>query len=41
VHPIDGLTETFNFITRNASIGVLDALNVFIAVNKGSYVPRS
>jgi hypothetical protein len=41
VHPINGLTETFNFITRNASIGVLDALNVFIAVNKGSYVPRS
>jgi hypothetical protein len=28
VHPIDGLTETFKFITRNASIGVLDALNV-------------
>jgi ABC-type amino acid transport substrate-binding protein len=41
VHPIDGPTETFNFITRNASYGVLDALNVFIAVNKGSYVPRS
>jgi hypothetical protein len=41
VHPIDGLTETFNFITHNASIGVLDALNVFIAVNKGSYVVRS
>jgi ABC-type amino acid transport substrate-binding protein len=41
VHPIDGLTETFNFITRNASIGVLDALNAFIALNKESYVPRS
>ena len=42
VHPIDGpLPETFNFITRNKSYGVLDALNVFIAVNKGSYVPRS
>jgi hypothetical protein len=40
VHAIDGLTETFNFITRNASIGVLDALNVFIAMNKESYVPR-
>jgi ABC-type amino acid transport substrate-binding protein len=39
VHAIDGLTETFNFITRNASIGVLDALNGFVALNKGSYVP--
>jgi hypothetical protein len=33
------MTETFNFITRNASLGVLDRLNVFIAGNKGCYAP--
>jgi ABC-type amino acid transport substrate-binding protein len=41
VHAIDGPTETFNFITRNASLGVLDRLNAFIAKNKGCYAPRS
>jgi len=41
VHPIDGLTETFNFITRNASSGVLTRLNTFIAANKGCYAPKS
>jgi ABC-type amino acid transport substrate-binding protein len=37
VHPIDGPPETFNFITRNASTGMLDRLNVFIAANPGIY----
>ena len=41
VHPINGRTETFNFITRNASSGVLDRLNAFIARNKGSYAPKA
>jgi len=41
VHPIDGTTETFNFTTRNASSGVLDRLNAFIAANKGCYAPKS
>lgn len=41
VHPINGRTETFNFITRNASAGVLDRLNAFIARNKGSYAPKA
>jgi ABC-type amino acid transport substrate-binding protein len=40
VHAMDGLPETFNFITRNASSGVLQRLNSFIAANKGSYRPR-
>jgi ABC-type amino acid transport substrate-binding protein len=40
-HAIDGVTETFNFITRNASSGVLDRLNAFIARNKGCYAPKS
>ena len=31
VHPIGRMTETFNFIVRNASAGVLDRLNDFIA----------
>jgi hypothetical protein len=39
VHPIDGLKETFNFITRNASSGVLDRLNAFIVKNKSCYAP--
>jgi ABC-type amino acid transport substrate-binding protein len=37
VHPIDGPPETFNFITRNPSLGFLPRLNAFIAANKGSY----
>jgi ABC-type amino acid transport substrate-binding protein len=41
VHAIDGMTETFNFIARNASSGVLDRLNAFIAANKGCYAPKS
>ena len=41
VHAIEGMTETFNFITRNASFGVCERLNVFIAKNKGSYAPGS
>jgi ABC-type amino acid transport substrate-binding protein len=41
VHPIEGMTETFNFITRNASSGVLDRLNAFIASNKQCYAPKS
>ena len=40
VHRIDGLAETFNFITRNASTGVLAALNRFIAANKKCYAPK-
>jgi hypothetical protein len=41
VHAIDGMTETFNFIARNASSGLLDRLNAFIARNKGCYAPKS
>jgi ABC-type amino acid transport substrate-binding protein len=41
VHPIDNVTETFNFITRNDSSGVLERLNAFIALNKGCYAPKS
>ena len=41
VHPIDGPTETFNFIARNASSGVLDRLNAFITGNKGCYATKS
>jgi ABC-type amino acid transport substrate-binding protein len=41
VHAIDGATETFNFVTRNSSAGVLDRLNAFIARNKGCYAPKS
>ena len=37
---IEDLTETFNFITRNASTGVLAGLNRFIAANKGCYAPK-
>jgi ABC-type amino acid transport substrate-binding protein len=40
VHAIGGMTETFNFIVRNASSGVLDRLNAFIAANKECYAPR-
>jgi ABC-type amino acid transport substrate-binding protein len=42
VHPIGGdMPETFNFITRNASSGVLERLNAFIAQNKECYAPKS
>jgi ABC-type amino acid transport substrate-binding protein len=41
VHAIDAMTETFNFITRNASLGVLDRLNAFIAKNRACYAPKS
>jgi ABC-type amino acid transport substrate-binding protein len=41
VHAFDGKTETFNFITRNASSGLLDRLNAFIAGNKACYAPKS
>ncbi|MFZ6723422.1 substrate-binding periplasmic protein [Undibacterium sp. Ji49W] len=37
IHHIDGSNETFNFITRKASKGLLDLLNTYIADNKGSY----
>jgi len=37
VHPIAGDKETFNFITRNASTGVLARLNKFIKNNKDRY----
>ena len=40
VHPIDGITETFNFITRNASSGILERLNAFITKNKDCYAPK-
>lgn len=39
VHPIAGPTETFNFTTRNASSGVLERLNAFIAKNRAIYAP--
>ncbi|MFZ6758160.1 substrate-binding periplasmic protein [Undibacterium sp. Ji50W] len=39
IHHIDGTNETFNFITRNASTGLLGLLNAFIANNKGGYPP--
>jgi hypothetical protein len=35
------MTETFNFTTRNASSGVLERLNAFIAANKECYAPKS
>jgi ABC-type amino acid transport substrate-binding protein len=41
VHAIDGATETFNFITRDASSGVLERLNAFIAKNRECYAPQS
>jgi ABC-type amino acid transport substrate-binding protein len=40
VHAIDNVTETFNFITRDASVGILERLNAFIAANKGCYAPK-
>lgn len=41
IHAIDGMTETFNFITRNASSGLLVRLNAFIAKNKACYAPKA
>jgi hypothetical protein len=41
VHPMAGGPETFNFITRNDSTGVREALNDFIDANKGGYAPSS
>ena len=38
VHRIQDGPETFNFITRHASTGVLDRLNAFIVENKGRYL---
>ena len=37
IHPIDGPDETFSFVARNASTGLLERLNAFIAANKGLY----
>ena len=37
IHAIDSMTETFNFITRNASSGILERLNAFITKNKACY----
>jgi ABC-type amino acid transport substrate-binding protein len=39
VHPIKGERETFNFIVRRRSTGLLAALNTFIAANKDHYAP--
>lgn len=41
IHPIDGPDETFSFVVRKASSGLLDRLNAFIAANKGSYVSKA
>ncbi len=41
IHPIDGPDETFSFVTRNASSGLLSRLNAFIAANKSSYAPSA
>jgi ABC-type amino acid transport substrate-binding protein len=40
-HPIAGDAETFNLITRNASTGLLDRVNAFIAANKEGYTRAS
>jgi ABC-type amino acid transport substrate-binding protein len=40
IHRIDNVDETFNFITRNDSLGVLDQLNAFIARNKACYASK-
>ena len=40
-HRLDGPPETFNFVVRAASLGVLDRLNDFIASSQGSYAPGS
>ena len=41
IHPIDGPDETFSFVTRNASVGLLGRLNAFIAANKGTYASNA
>lgn len=41
IHPIDGPDETFSFVVRNASTGLLGRLNAFIAANKGSYASNA
>lgn len=41
IHPIDGPDETFSFVVRNASSGLLDRLNAFIAANKDSYASNA
>lgn len=41
IHPIDGPDETFSFVARNASTGLLERLNAFIAANKGSYASKA
>lgn len=41
IHPIDGPDETFSFVARNASTGLLGRLNAFIAANKGSYASKA
>jgi len=41
IHPIDGPDETFSFVARNASAGLLERLNAFIAANKGSYASNA
>jgi len=38
-HPLDDQTETFNFVVRDASTGLLDRLNAFIAEHGESYAP--
>ncbi|MES2041358.1 MAG: transporter substrate-binding domain-containing protein [Pseudomonadota bacterium] len=37
IHDIEGPNESFNFVTRNASSGLLEQLNIFIKDNKGRY----
>jgi ABC-type amino acid transport substrate-binding protein len=41
IHPIGSITETFNFVTRNASSGILQRLNAFVAKNWRCYAPKS
>ena len=41
IHPIDGPDETFSFVARNASTGLLERLNAFIVANKGSYASKA
>jgi ABC-type amino acid transport substrate-binding protein len=39
VHPIAGMAESFNFIVREASAGLLARLDGFIRENRRSYAP--
>ncbi len=41
IHPIDGPDETFGFVVRNLSAGLLGRLNAFIAANKGAYASEA